>query len=96
MSGEYPECEKLAQVSEKSQELGYFLEWLMQRCVLAEWDESEEGGTDDILYPIHKSIEQILAEYFHIDMDKVNEERAQILKELRSQDEKAGTGRRHV
>lgn len=76
----YPECDKLQKVSKKSQELGFFLEWLMSNRVIASWSENDR---DDNLYPTHESIEEILAGYFNIDMDKVNEERAQILEDLR-------------
>lgn len=76
----YPECEKLHAVSEKSQELGFFLDWLTSNgIVLAKWHDDI-----DQLYPAHETIQNILARYFDIDMNKVDEERAQILEELRS------------
>ena len=40
------------------------------------------------LMPIHIDIEKLLAEYFEIDLVKVEEERNEILKEVRGQHEK--------
>jgi hypothetical protein len=93
----YPECEKLHAVHEESQKLGYFLDWLMSRYALAEWnkniharlEDKETGDTDywnEILMPVHigeNKINSLLAEYFGIDLDTVEEERRQILEELR-------------
>lgn len=95
----YPECEKLTEVSEKSQEIGFFLEWLFGRYTLCQFLEeqkevftNDEGEEDYVYlpegyYPIRRPIQALLAEYFNIDMNKVDEERAQILKELRSRHE---------
>lgn len=72
-NGKYPECEKLASVSDQSQTIGEFLDWL---------------GTmgyhiaDDMPYMLNRTIEEWLALYFDIDMDKVEDERRQILEEL--------------
>lgn len=79
LKGRYPECEKLAKVSEKSQELGVFLEWLMGEYHLCNYDHRIEQ-----YWPTHNTVENILAEYFHIDMEEVNRERAQMLEELRN------------
>lgn len=96
----YPECEKLHAVHEESQKLGYFLDWLMKRYTLAEWDynfraivydrEGNEDRWNSVLMPVHvgeNKINSLLAEYFHIDLDKVEEERRQILEELRKANE---------
>jgi hypothetical protein len=92
----YPECEKLLVISEKSQELGYFLEWLTNRYTLCQSRESvkeyipetdETFYTPEGYYPIRLPIQAILADYFNIDMNKVEEEKNQILKELRSKHE---------
>ena len=88
---DYPECEKLSKVSRESQKLGDFLEWLKgqgyylckfydRETLDASRDQSEEG-----FYPDYISIIDILAKYFDIDMNKVEEERAEILKKLREQ-----------
>jgi len=81
----YPECEKLEKVSEESQKIGAFLDWLQNetKYIIAEYSDDEEG--EALLFPIHKAIEQILAEYFKIDLNKVEKERKQILEDIRKQ-----------
>lgn len=69
----YPECEKLAKVAPQSQQLGAFIEWL--------------GSTDrvigvygrDATFIRSVDIESLLAEYFNIDMKKVEAERRQMI-----------------
>lgn len=41
------------------------------------------GWRDDALAPIHTSIEKLLAEYFEIDLDKLEREKRAMLAELR-------------
>lgn len=86
------ELKKMAAVREQSQAIGEFLD--TSEYVLAEWvdctREFHEGADisygrcseDQHLVPVRKSIEQILADYFEIDLAKVEEERMQILHEL--------------
>lgn len=76
-----PECEKLAAVSKESQPIGVFLEWLQgeRGIVLAEYDDDEED-----LVPVHIRIENLLAEFFEIDLNKVEEERRALLESIRA------------
>ena len=82
-----PECEKLASVSDKSNELGHFLDWMFTEndYVLCKWYEDEgEDGQD--YYRVHLSnslINDVLAKFFHIDLDKVEQERRALLEWLR-------------
>lgn len=63
----YPECTKLALASEESKKLGYFLDWL------------QEKGIDlNLVY----NPEELLAEYFDIDLKKIEKERRDILKNI--------------
>ena len=86
-SGRFPECEKLHAVSAESQKLGEFLAWLQdeQGYTLCKFYEQNAYGEDEGYFPDRKSIQSLLAEYFEIDMDKVDEERRQMLKELRGE-----------
>jgi len=81
----YPECEKLAKVSKTSQKVGEFLDWLRgdKEFILCKYIEDDDDGHD--LVPVGCNIENLLAEYFEIDMDKVEKERRQMqmLAELR-------------
>lgn len=75
----YPEHEKLDKVREKSQSIGEFLEWLDQRGIVsAKWSD---GGVT--LIPQYNSIERMLAEYFGIDLKEIENEKRQILEDIR-------------
>lgn len=76
-----PECDKLHAVRDRSQEIGAFLDWLIEdkQYVLAKYTPQ----ADYELVPQNVSIERLLAEYFEIDMDKVDAERRAILESLR-------------
>lgn len=76
----YPELDKIKKVSEKSNEIGSFLDWLMneKEIELAIYNDKER------LIPKHIDKEKLLAEYFEIDLDKAEKERVQILEDIRS------------
>lgn len=82
---ETTECDKLSKVAPDSQKIGEFLDWLQDerepRLTLCRFVE-EEGS--DGYFPDHGSIQNLLAEYFKIDMDQVERERAAILDGLRA------------
>lgn len=74
-----PELDRMRDVHERSQEIGDFLEWLRydeNHVQLAIWDGEK-------LIPFHYNIEQLLANYFHIDLNKVESERRALLDALR-------------
>jgi hypothetical protein len=79
------ECEKLAAVSEESNKIGAFLDYLrMNGYVLAKWGDTRE----EYCLEMHLSdvnINHLLAEYYDIDLDKVEKERKSLLKWLREQ-----------
>lgn len=79
MSGHYPEHDKLSAIMEVSQEIGLFLDHGLprQHLVLAQW------GDDEVLYPSHRSIDKILAEYFGIDRDRLDDEKRAMLAAMR-------------
>lgn len=71
---EYPEHEKLEKIQDKSQVVGEFLDWLLMN-----------GWSIVTTNPamVHKTIEEHLAEFFKIDLKKLNEEKEQMLAEIR-------------
>jgi hypothetical protein len=77
---ECPEHDKLHEVKDKSQAIGEFLEWLgsEKRGVVCQY-------VDDSDYPVPMphNIQEILAEYFDIDLDKIEQEKQQMLVKLR-------------
>lgn len=76
-----PEHAKLHAIKDQSQKLGEFIEWLheqgMEICVCEQYDHNHE------YFPIYKSIEQLLADYFEIDLDKLEEEKRSMIEQLR-------------
>jgi len=94
---ETPELDKMHEVKDKSQAIGEFLEWLrdeknytvMRWSKKRDWDDYKEddpeGDEDSNLggIPVRDTIEQLLADYFDIDLKKVEEERRMILDTMR-------------
>ena len=81
INSRYPELAKAAHVAEETQIIGDFMDWLeSQKCiVLAE--PSHDYGSDQLM-PTWKSADQLLAEYFGVDLKKLEEEKVAILKEI--------------
>jgi len=84
----YPEHEKLKEVQDQSQIIGEFLEWLRSKYELCEFkDECSEcmdcGETVEGYYPINFNIEKILANYYEIDLDKLEQEKRKMLESLK-------------
>ena len=82
-----PELDKMLAISEKSQAIGKFLDWcsVEHEIQLAEWTGSScpECG-DETLINLIMGKEKLLAKYFEIDLDKCEQERQQLLANLRS------------
>ena len=83
-NSKYPECEKMRSIKEKSELCGDFLEWLQSKYRLINRQESFESSLASINYSSYINFEELLAEFFNIDLDKVEEEKKQILMELRN------------
>lgn len=63
-----PEVEKMKRVQAESQAIGRFLDWMLEKK----------------RKPTFWNIEQLLAEYYGIDLQKVEKEKMKILEEFRS------------
>ena len=74
---EYPEHEKLKQC--ESQKIGEFISWLQGKYYICQLLEDEER-----FHPIHDSIEDLLAQYFEIDLSVLENEKTEMLKSLRA------------
>lgn len=77
---DYPEHDKLRAAKRDSQVIGEFLSWLAEthRAVC-------EPCPAEGYVPITLRTEQLLAEYFNIDLTKIEDERQAMLKVLREQ-----------
>ena len=77
----YPEHDKLEAVVERSQAIGEFLDvFLPSKNIHFGRPSAFEGGG---LNPIHINIQELLAEFFDIDRDKLEKEKEAILDEIR-------------
>jgi hypothetical protein len=98
---EHPECDKLKAISEKSQAIGEFLEWLLHEKgfnltqIHRHTDDCYDNAGEKICemldghyYPAMYHIEDLLAEYYDIDLKKVDKEKDQMLEEFRKNQEK--------
>jgi septum formation topological specificity factor MinE len=88
---DYPECDRMNAVKEKSQVIGEFIEWLQSSQEVTEEHESiilahyprSRISSDPRLQRFQYTIEELLAKYFNIDLDKVEKEKRAILEALR-------------
>lgn len=76
----YPEHERMSAIVEKSQCIGEFLEWLND---VKRYRICERTGGFVSFYPINKSVENLLAEFFGIDLNKIEQEKREMLEEIR-------------
>jgi hypothetical protein len=81
---DYPEHDKLHQVADKSQAIGQFLDVFLgeKGLVLAEYNGDDERPR---LYPATVRIDLLLAEFFDIDLKKIENEKRAMLETMRSQ-----------
>ncbi len=75
------ELEKMRAVQGMSQPIGEFLDWLMNNG----YSIGMYDPDDDVVEPVHRSIEQWLAEMFEIDLGLVELERRHVLARIRLQ-----------
>ena len=77
---DYPEHEKLKKVQDESQAIGEFLEWVNyeKRYSFCYVDRKTEQW-----YPILETKEQLLAEFYDINLDAIEKEKRAMLEEMR-------------
>lgn len=74
----YPEHDRLRAVSDESQKIGEYMEWLAgQGLVVAHLYNGSQLALS------HRSIEDLLAAYFAIDLDKLEAEKRAMIAALR-------------
>lgn len=92
---ETSELDKMSKVKNQSQKVGEFVDWLQceKKIVFCKWHE-EKGSLFDSddncepfypggYYPEFLQVEKTLAEFFGIDLDKIEKEKLKILEQLR-------------
>jgi hypothetical protein len=80
----YPQHEKLAKIKEKSQTIGEFLEWLQirKKIVLCKSTGDFHTTEYELYTPANINTQTILSEFFEIDLNKLEKEKIQMLKDL--------------
>lgn len=87
---QYPELDKMKAAREKSAVLSDFLDWMDENGIrLCRNNPDHYWAKGGEYYPITENYEQLLAQYFNIDLNKVEEERRRILDEQRALNERA-------
>jgi len=90
---DYPEHDKLSAVKDASQAIGEFIETAGYtlcelRTFIEPLDDEPNGKTYETrprLAPVNKSIQVILADYYGIDLDKIEAEKRAMLDTLQQQ-----------
>ncbi len=80
------EVEKLRNIGDDSQRIGEFLEWLQgeRKLVIAEWlKRGQSEYWDEQLVPAGTTINGLLAEFYDIDLAKLDEEKLAMLDKIR-------------
>lgn len=89
----YPEHEKMRAILEQSHVIGKFLDWLTHEkgISLCKWQDtiihSNEIGdyTPEGYYQIGQGHEKLLAEFFDIDLDKIEDEKQAMIAALQDE-----------
>ncbi len=77
----YPESTRMKEVSEQSQAIGEFIDWMNRNAMqVCEWVENKHRKE---YLPVAMSIEEMLAKYYQINLKRVEEEKQQMLVEHR-------------
>lgn len=78
---DFPEHKKLRAIKDRSQVIGEFLEWLQgeKGFALATWCSHGE-----FLDPARFNVNQLLAEFFEIDQEKLEAEKLAMLDQMRT------------
>jgi hypothetical protein len=79
----YPEHAKLDKIQKESQVIGEFLEWLGSVGLWISEYKASYRGAEEVLVSTQKSTSQILAQYFNIDQNKIDQEKREMLEECR-------------
>jgi len=83
-----PALDKMASVRNESQKIGEFLEYLGQRRIIL-CEETDPPLSYDAPYmPVNQDTEQLLADFFEIDLKACEEERRAILKAIQEKGSK--------
>jgi hypothetical protein len=81
----FPEHDKLSKIRDESQVIGEFLEWLYdeKEVILCKVRGDEYADTYGLHSPVNLNTQDLLADFFEIDLTKLEQEKQQMLDALR-------------
>lgn len=81
----YPEHEKMGKIADKSQAIGEFLEWATAErgLHLAEYRTFEDADRE-VLTVVYTPVQELLAEFFGIDLTAIEREKRAMLDAMRA------------
>jgi hypothetical protein len=81
-----PELDKMSKCKDQSQLIGAFLDWLQNEggYTVCKLYTNKKAADHEAFLPCRKSIEELLAQYFKIDLKKVEWERRKLLNMIRT------------
>lgn len=88
----YPEHDRMAEVRERSQVIGEFLDFIPYRLC----EINNESWSFPQWVPVGRSVNAILADYFGIDLNRVEQEKRAMLADLRAAAHPVRVPRRRV
>ena len=80
-----PTLDKMREVKDQSQAIGEFLEWLGSKGIFLGHHTLYEGRSQEQFVVRPGSTEELLAEFFEIDLNEAEAEKRAILDHIRSQ-----------
>lgn len=78
---EYPEHVKLKNLDGANETIGDFLEWLDENGMVV--CQRTDNNVHNLYWPVAKSVEQLIAEFFGLDRKKLEDEKRAMLDEIR-------------
>jgi hypothetical protein len=81
---QYPEHEKMQAIAEHSQEIGRFLDEFLPSKGIHLCVYSEERYSQGEFFPASRPITDLLAEFYEIDLDKIEDEKRAMLDSIRA------------
>ena len=93
MDSLYPEHEKMREVKNDADTIAAFLEWLEEQEMFVAILQDDADATEGYrAVPADLGIEKLLAKYFAIDLEKIGDEKDQMLADFRALNEKNKRG----
>lgn len=85
MTEKYPEHEKLSKVSDKSRVIGEFVDWLSdEKGIQLGHNQWFDDCVERQFVPVGGRIQALLAEFFEIDEDRLEQEKRAMLEHMRN------------